>query len=937
MTAPPRYDMPGSKYNVVALTCRLIQTGIVFAACLSSVTLAQVSPAVLPPGTSLHDFDRDGVQERLIGHPGSNEIQQWNRQTNSWEKADYSLPAGVFVVDKRGHDAGLRFIDLNGDGFDDVLFSNPQRFAIHLWSKDVKPELGWTRGWSQFVKEGVRGDAASEPPNIVDAEVSTENGELIIKRLPKDGRPATVERHSLKELIAFDMPPPKSPDGALASFHIRPGFRVELAAAEPVVIDPIALDWGADGRLWVVEMRDYPLGLDGKGKSGGVVKVLDDTNGDGRYDKATIFLDGIPFPSSVMPWRKGVLIAAAPDLFYAEDINGDGRADVQKTLFTGFTPGNQQHRFNGFEYGLDGWIYAANGDSGGTVKSLATGKVISISGRDFRFRPDTGEMEAVSAESQFGRHRDDWGNWFGNYNAAWLWHVTLPEHYLRRNPKLAVTSVKHDLANYENSTRVFPASPAMVRPNQPWSLNHVTSACSPCPYRDDYFGPDFATSVFISEPVHNAVHREVLAREGAGFVSHRVTGEEQSEFLASTDNWFRPTTLKIGPDGALYIADMYRFVIEHPEWISPEMQARLDLRAGADKGRIYRVVLEGQKRRVVPNLAQMGTLELVGAIDSVNGWQRDTAQRLLTEQKNPSAGAALRELLTVAHAPQVRIQALATLAQLGSLSAEDVTAALSDPHPAVRCETLRQSERLAGSSDALFTAVAALAADSDASVRLQAAYSLGAWPPEKNGPLLLQLAASDAADDSIRVAIMTSLRPENPLFAKLSAKAPIAAQAATVVALKPSSSDRAKIITDYAKVDEAKGNAQHGQQRFQALCTPCHRLRGEGHEVGPDLGMVGTKPKDWLLNAILDPNQSVEPRYRVWTIALQTGTVVNGIVTAETANNIVLRLAGGVDQAVLRSEIDSMEQTKLSLMPLGFETELKPQDMADLLRWLHSP
>lgn len=937
MTASTRHTMPCFRIDGAALASRVFPAWFILALCVSAETLAQPSPVALPPSTSLHDFDRDGVQEKLISRPGSNEIQRWNRQTNSWVEADYSLPDGVFVLDKSGHDAGLRFVDLNGDGFDDILFSNLQRFAIHLWSKDVKPELGWTRGWSQFVKEGARSGAASEPPNVVDAEVSTDDGQLVIKRPPKDGKPASIERHSLKELIAFDMPPPKSPEEALASFRVRPGFRVELAAAEPVVIDPIAFDWGADGRLWVVEMRDYPLGLDGKGQPGGVVKVLDDTNGDGRYDKATIFLDGIPFPSSVMPWRKGVLIAAAPNLFYAADTNGDGRADVQRTLFTGFTPGNQQHRFNGFEYGLDGWLYAANGDSGGTVKSLATGKVISISGRDFRFRPDTGEMEAVSAESQFGRHRDDWGNWFGNYNAAWLWHVTLPEHYLRRNSKLAVTSVKHDLANYENSTRVFPASAAMVRPNQPWSLNHVTSACSPCPYRDDYFGPDFATSVFISEPVHNAVHREALTRDGSGFVSHRAAGEEQSEFLASTDNWFRPTTLKIGPDGALYIADMYRFVIEHPEWISPEMQARLDLRAGADQGRIYRVVPEGRERRVIPNLAQLGTLELVRAMDSTNGWQRDTVQRLLTEQKDPAANAALRELLTVAHAPQVRIQTLATLAQLGSLSVDDVIATLSDPHPAVRCEALRQSERLVGSGELLLTAAAALAADSDASVRLQAAYSLGAWPPEKSGPLLQQLAASDASDDCIRVAVMSSLRPENPLFAKLSAKAPIAAQAATVITLKPSSADRAKVIADYARVDETKGNVQHGQQRFQALCTPCHRLRGEGHEVGPDLGMVGVKPKDWLLNAILDPNQSVEPRYRVWTITLQTGTIVNGIVTAETANNVVLRLAGGVDQAVLRSEIDSMEQTKLSLMPVGFETELKPQDMADLLRWLRSP
>lgn len=916
---------------------------LVVAAALTLAGSAVAQPAT--PGTArreladtmLHDFDGDGVKEKLTSRPDANEIRRWNPTSKTWANADYALPGGVWLVDDAGRDAGLRFVDLNGDGFGDILFSNPRRYAIHLWSKDVRLDLGWTRGWSQFVRAGARTGAANEPPSVVGAEVRIENGQLIVTRPAGDGKPATVERRSLKELIAFDMPPPKSPAEALASFRVRPGFQVELVAAEPVVIDPISFEWGADGRLWVVEMRDYPLGLDGKGQPGGVVKILEDTDGDGRYDKAIPFLENIAFPSSVMPWRKGALIAAAPDLFYAEDTDGDGRADVRKVLFTGFTPGNQQHRFNGFEWGLDGWIYAANGDSGGTVKSLATGKVISISGRDVRFRPDTGEIETVSAQTQFGRRRDDWGNWFGNNNPTWLWHVTLPEHYLRRNPRLAVKRVLHMLANYDDSTRVFPASTAMVRPNQPWSLNHVTSGCSPCPYRDDLFGPEFATSVFASEPVHNVVHREVLVRDGAGFTSHRAAGEEQSEFLASTDNWFRPITLKTGPDGALYVADMYRFVLEHPEWISPEMQARLDLRAGADKGRIYRVVPVGKARRPIPNLAAKNTRDLVAAMDSVNGWQRDTAQRLLFERADLSASESLNQLLTMTHAPQVRLQALATLGVLGALAPEIMLATLADPNPAVRCEALRQSEVLAGKSDVVFTAVAASAMDSDAAVRLQTAFSLGAWPPEKIEPTLRQLVARDNADELLRIAIMSSLRPDSALFTQLKKDAPIPKPAAASVALTPSSSDRAQVIAGYAGVARLTGDALRGQHQFQTLCVPCHRLRGEGNEVGADLGMVGTKPVDWLITAILDPSQAVEARYRAWKITLKSGDVLDGIISAETANNLVLRLAGGVEHAVLRSDIAAMSPSQQSLMPTGFESALKPQDMADLLRWLRSP
>ncbi len=895
-----------------------------------------IAAAAAEPGTLLRDFDRDGVEEKLTSGPGVNLIQRKTPKSGEWEKAGFALPDGVALVDESGRDAGLRFVDLNGDGFDDLLFSNPSRYAIHLWSKTVRLDLGWTKGWSQFVRAAERTGASNEPPSLVGAEVGVEHGELVITHPASGGQPAKVQRVNLNQLIAFDMPPPKSPTEALASFHVRPGFRIELVAAEPVVVDPINFDWGSDGKLWVVEMRDYPLGLDGKGKPGGVVKVLEDADGDGRYEKVTVFLESIPFPSSVMPWKKGALIAAAPDLFYAEDTDGDGRANVQKVLFTGFNPGNQQHRFNGFEWGLDGWLYLANGESGGRVNSLANGEVLSMSGRDLRVRPDTGEMETVSAQTQFGRRRDDWGNWFGNDNPTWLWHVTVPEHYLRRNPKLAVRNVRHVLANYDDSTRVFPASRAMVRPNQPWSLNHVTSACSPCPYRDDLFGVEFAASVFISEPVHNAIHREVLVHDGAGFTSHRTPGEEQGEFLASTDNWFRPVTTKTGPDGALYIADMYRFVIEHPEWISAEMQARLNLRAGEDKGRIYRIVPEGKPRRAIPNLAKLSARELVAAMDSPNGWQRDLAQRLLMERGDKSVDESLRELLKATHAPQVRLQAIATLGLLGALTPETLTSAMTDPHPAVRCEALRQSEALVGTADSLFPAAAALATDSDAAVRLQAAFSLGAWPAEKSELLLRALAARDDADELLRTAVMSSLSPESALFAQINSKAPIPKPAATV-ALKTSSSDRAEVIAKYIGVEKLTGDAGRGHKQFQALCIPCHRLRGEGSEVGPDLGMVADKPVEWLLTAILDPNQAVEARYRAWTIRLKSGDELSGLISAETANNIVIKMAGGLEHAVLRSDIEVMTQSKLSLMPAGFESALGPQDLADLLRWLRAP
>src|SRR5205085_6025386 len=182
---------------------------------------------------------------------------------------------------------------------------------------------------------------------------------------------SVVDRRSFKQLLTADQPPAKSPRDSLACIQVRPGFKVELVASEPLVLDPSAFDWGADGKLWVVEMGDYPLGIDGKGKPGGVVRFLEDTDGDGRYDKSTVFLEGVNFPTGIIPWRKGVIISTAPEIFYAEDTDGDGKADVRKPLFTGFAEGNQQHRVNGFDYGLDNWLYGANGDSSGMIKGIA--------------------------------------------------------------------------------------------------------------------------------------------------------------------------------------------------------------------------------------------------------------------------------------------------------------------------------------------------------------------------------------------------------------------------------------------------------------------------------------------------------------------------------------------------------------------------------------
>jgi len=891
------------------------------------------------------DFDRDGVDEILTERG----IFLWDAKAGRWQEADFALPEGIAAFDPQGQDNGLRFVDLNGDGYDDVFQANESGYAIYLWAGTVKANLGWKRGWPYLVKKGAVAKA-DDPANPLRETSQTvlpfvKNGEnyggwfhqghVVWQNEDTFALEAHVLRRSFRDLIAFDVPAPLPPEDALKAMRPRPGFAVELVAAEPLVQSPVAFDWDADGHLWVVEMRDYPMGIDGQGKPGGVVKRLTDDDGDGRYDRADVFLEGLAYPTGIAAWRNGVLIAASKDILFAADRDGDGRAEQPRVLFTGFKEGNQQHRENGFEWGLDGWVYGANGDSGGEVGSPEQpGKTVSISGRDFRFRPDTGEFEAESGQTQFGRRRDDWGNWFGNNNSKWLWHYTIEDRYLRRNPKLAVKTTRQMLAEYPDSTRVFPQSALPIRFNQPQSLGHLTSGCSPSPYRDELFGEDYATSVFISEPVHNVVHREVLTPDGVSFTSKRAADEMEREFLASTDPWFRPTTLKTGPDGALYIADFYRFVLEHPEWIAPETQSRLDLRAGADKGRIYRVVPVGAKLRAMPKLGALDDDALAAAMKSPNGWQRDTVQRLLGERGARGTAPVLRRLAVGAENPKVRVQALATLAMLGELDGSTLGKALKDRDPRVRVQAVRSTEH-SGVQERL-QLLRPVVDDPELIVRRQLALSLGEFRGDVQVEFLLErLAKQDGDKPHFWPAVLSSLEPGGPIFAKLNeqwmkSSAP-AAKAAQVVLPKPSTADRARVIESYAVVNRMKGNAVRGRELFQQQCSICHRLKGVGQEVGPDLAMVNDKPVDWLLTAIFDPSAAVEDRYRPQVLRLKSGVELIGLIAAETANNLVVKLPGGVEVPVLWSDLVEQRPAPKSLMPEGLETVLKPQDVADLV------
>ncbi len=519
--------------------------------------------------------------------------------------------------------------------------------------------------------------------------------------------------------------PSLSPAQALKSMRTAPEFTVELVAAEPLVVDPVAIDWGADGKLWVVEMRDYPMGMDGNWKPGGVVKFLEDRNGDGRYDKATTLLGNLPFPTAVFAWRKGVLICAAPDILYAEDTNGDGRADVVRKIFTSFATNNYQARVNSLSLGLDNWIYGANGLLGGNIRYVGNatspaGAALDIRGRDFRMNPDTGAIEPASGLTQQGRVRDDFGNWFGCDNSHFLWHYPMADQYTRRNPQIATPSANVHLPQGREWNRLFPASQTAERFNDQTHVNRVTSACGLEIYRDELLGADFYGNAFTCEPVHNVVHREVLTPDGVTFRSTRAASETNREFLASTDNSFRPVQVRTGPDGALWVVDMYREVIEHPRWIPSNRLAQLNVRAGEDKGRIYRVFPRNTRPRPIQNFAKLSTKNLAGALDSPCGTERDIIHRELLNRGDASAAQTLATISANSRHAAARVQALSALGAIGRLTPEALSSALArETNPSARAQILNLGNHW--NSETLRQA----ASDPNAVVRFQAALNAG--------------------------------------------------------------------------------------------------------------------------------------------------------------------------------------------------------------------
>ncbi|MBV9123997.1 MAG: HEAT repeat domain-containing protein [Planctomycetes bacterium] len=559
-----------------------------------------------------------------------------------------------------------------------------------------------------------------------------------------------------------------------STFHLPPGFRIELVACEPEVVDPVAMAFDEDGRLFVAEMPGYPNGgvATGPASSGKIVR-LEDRDGDGRYETSTVVAGRLRFPTSVLPWKGGLLVADAPDIFYLEG-SGGGHTGRRRTFYTGFGLDNIQQLVNGLQWGLDNWVYAGAGNNGGTIRSVEKPKVppVTLHGQGIRFHPEeAGSLEPTSGGGQFGLAANDWEHWFTATNNQHLRHIVLPDHYLRRNPLLSVPAVTLDIPDHGAACKVY-----RISPFESWRVErtrrrqggpdarrfpatelvpggYITSACSPVVYSADLFPPPYRGNTFVCDPANNLVHRDVLTEVGATYSARR--GETESEFLASSDTWFRPVNLTVGPDGALYVLDFYREVIETPLSLPEDIQRRLNLQSRG-RGRIWRVLPEGSSRPSKPELGKAGTGELVRHLADTNAWWRLTAQRLLVERQDPAAVRPLEELARTAPQPQGRAHALWTLHGLKALPDALIEKALQDAHPGVREQALRLAEDRLAAAASLRAAVVSLVEDSSPRVRFQLALTLGEVHTPETLTALARIVHRDGGDPWIQTAVLTS-------------------------------------------------------------------------------------------------------------------------------------------------------------------------------------
>lgn len=587
------------------------------------------------------------------------------------------------------------------------------------------------------------------------------------------------------ELKPEDLPrvPPVEKSNYAKVFQLKPGFELQLAAAEPLTLDPIDIAFDESGRMFTVEMLDYSELREVKPHLG-QIRLLVDADGDGTFDKMTVYADDLPWPTGVCCYDGGIFVAASPDIIYFKDTNGDGKADVRKVVFTGFGAGkedklNVQALVNGLRWGLDNRIHGQTAGNGGVLKRVnpPDAEPLELRGRDFSFDPRKLDLQTETGGGQYGMCFDNRGRKYVCSNSHHIQTFMYEARYGERNRYYNLPPALVDIPVDGPAAEVYRTSPEegwrVIRTK--WRVTGVvpgliegggrasgyfTSATGITIYRGDAWPEENLGDAFIADCGSNLVHRKKIRRSGVELIAERPADEQKVEFLTSTDLWFRPVQFANAPDGCLYLCDMYREVIEHP-WSLPEnIKKLLDLNSGNDRGRIYRIAPAGFKQPGRPQLAHATTAQLVATLESKNGWHRETAARLLWERQDQAAAPSLKKLLMESKFPLARLHALHALEGQGMLREAELLTALSDTDAAVREQAVRLAEKFITNGafpPALWTKLRELAGDPDIAVRYQLAFTLGEVRGGERLTSLAAIARQDAGSAWMRAALLSSL------------------------------------------------------------------------------------------------------------------------------------------------------------------------------------